>query len=129
MILLWLILAGLATSIPGAFSPTNTGSNFGKPSKYELIIWTAPKWEARTRSETCNIQLFALSSHMRRVRLVLDGKEQLLDWSWTETRIVKVNEDLKVKAEFIDPVSRKSLSVQEVTVPCKDVKWEPPWMM
>jgi hypothetical protein len=106
----------LVTSVPHGVDPSKRLKTAETPIYYR--VWTAPRWGAVAGSDgRCKIRYFAMVTGNSPVRLN-DGKEQLLDTSWTFDTSTKKNTALTKQFWFIDPITRETLAYRKVKFTC-----------
>jgi len=99
-------------------------TDHGKRSSVEYYLTTSVPWMAVAAPdsygrERCLVTLTAWATLGRRMRLVLDGEEQMLDSSWSIDRELKPTGKAAVfEAAFLDPLGGAVVAVRQVTVRC-----------
>ncbi len=99
-------------------------SNLGKRGSVEFYLTSSAPWVAVATPdvygrERCLVTLTAWATLGRRMRLVFDGEEQILDSSWSLARALEPTGKATVfEAAFLDPVGGAVVATRRATVRC-----------
>ncbi len=117
----WLIVSGAATALlgpPPAWAPGPAHSR-GEYEQVQPYTWTSAPWFAvADRHGWCNVVVFGVTGGGRRMRLRVDGQEQVLDSAWTVD--VRVSEYVRrfVTFQYLDPIGGREVACHQVEVAC-----------
>lgn len=106
-------------------------SDLGRRDSVEYHLASSVPWVAVAAPdsygrERCLVTLTAWATLGRRMRLVLDGEEQVLDSSWSLDRELEPTGKVTVfEAAFLNPIGGAVVAVRQTTVRCVQDKTTP----
>lgn len=119
-LVVWSVLTGSAlVGPPAIWDVVDPQVNRGhyRPAPVEYRTWTSSP--RRDRPGVCTFTVFALATRERLMRLQVNGREQLVDWSWSwELELPEGMRGDGIVIEFIDPVTRTVMARHELSETC-----------
>ncbi len=112
------LLRGDSSLLRGVDHQSKMFLTFPTPVAYTLT--TSPWFERRADSEGgCDFQILARVRGGSQTRLVLDGKEQLVDDNWAARSRAKGGETVRLEGWFLDPIGGATLAYRETKFHCR----------